>query len=81
MTDRSKNLSRIHSLLLRRATEGLDAVDEIALRALLAAHPEVDEYQYERAAAAVLLASLEVIDPMPADVKRRLAGRWDRSRG
>jgi hypothetical protein len=78
MTERSESLRALDELLLRRATEGLDARDEAALDALLAAHPNVDEYRYERAAAAVLLASLPAIEPMPASLKRKLAGRWSR---
>ena len=76
MTDRATSLARLDELLLKRATEGLDGADEAALRALLAAHPEVDEYEYERAAAAVLLASLTDIEPMPASVRAKLATRW-----
>jgi len=75
MTDRRARVKILDELLLRRATEGLDAADDAALRALLAAHPEVDEYRYERAAAAVLLASLPGIEPMPASVRARLAAR------
>jgi hypothetical protein len=81
MTERSDSLARLDELLLERATGGLDAAEEAALRALLAAHPEVDEYRYERAAAAVLLASLTAIEPMPASVKRKLAARWRGPRG
>ena len=74
MTD----LDRLDDLLLRRATEGLDDEDEAELRALLAKHPEADEYRYERAAAAVLLASLTELEPMPAAVKDKLAQRWSK---
>ena len=77
MTDAELELTLLDDLLLRRATEGLDAADETrAARAARRDHPEVDEYRYERAAAAVLLASLPGIEPMPASVKRRLAARW-----
>ena len=74
MADRSS--ARLDELLLRRATEGLDAADETLLAALLAASPGVDEYRFERAAAAVLLASLTELEPMPASVKQRLEQRW-----
>jgi hypothetical protein len=68
--------ARLDELLLRRATEGLEPAEEAQLATLLAAHPEVDEYRYERAAAAVLLASLTELEPMPSSVKHNLARRW-----
>lgn len=76
MTERSASSARLDELLLRRATEALAADEDAELASLLAAHPEVDEYRYERAAAAVLLASLTAIEPMPASLKRKLAHRW-----
>lgn len=76
MSDGRATLARLDELLLRRATEGLDEPDSTELRALLAAHPDTDEDRYERAAAAVLLASLTEIEPMPAVVKQNLARRW-----
>jgi hypothetical protein len=76
MSDFNASLARLDELLLRRATEGLDAAAAAELRALLAAHPDADEDRYERAAAAVLLASLGEIEPMPASVKQNLARRW-----
>lgn len=76
MSDVERTAARLDELLLTRATEGLEAADETELAALLATHPEADEDRYERAAAAVLLASLTEIEPMPASVKRKLAQRW-----
>jgi hypothetical protein len=76
MTESKRSARRLDDLLLKQAIEGLDAAEQTALRALLAEHTEVDEHRYERAAAAVLLASLPEITPMPAGVQRRLAGRW-----
>ena len=76
MTDRKRSLAALDELLLRRATEGLDVAEQARLRELTAAFPEADEDRYERAAAAVLLASLRDIEPMPASVKRKLAEQW-----
>jgi hypothetical protein len=76
MAERDQSAALLDELLLRRATEELSADEETALRALLEAHPEADEYRYERAAAAVLLASLQTIEPMPAMLQRRLAAKW-----
>ena len=76
MTDRKRSLAALDELLLRRATEGLDVAGQARLRELLAAFPEADEDRYDRAAAAVLLASLTDIEPMPASVKRKVAEQW-----
>ena len=80
MAERDQSAVRLDELLLRRATEQLSAEDEAALRALLEAHPDADEYRYERAAAAVLLASLRTIEPMPAALQHRLAAQWRTSK-
>ena len=76
MSDEAAGLARLDELLLRRATEGLDDADQTELGALLSAYPDADVDRYERAAAAVLLASLTEIEPMPAGVKHNLARRW-----
>jgi hypothetical protein len=78
MAERSEALHRLDDLLLSRATEGLGVEEEAALRELLAAHPDVDEHAYDRAAAAVWLAALTHIDPMPESVKRAVAARAKR---
>jgi hypothetical protein len=80
MTERSATLNALDELLLRRATEGLSRGEEVRLDALLAAHPDVDDFGYEMAAAAVLLESLTVIEPMPAHVKQRIAAGAPRGR-
>jgi hypothetical protein len=76
------SLRRLDELLLARATEGLSGSDAAELERLLAAHPEVDESAYERAAAAVTLAALGLREKLPAALRARLESRTaDAARG
>jgi hypothetical protein len=70
----------LDELLLRRATEGLSRVETARLDELLAAHPDVDDFGYDLAAAAVLLGALSQTEPMPEHVKQRIAAGARRSR-
>jgi hypothetical protein len=63
---------RIDELLLLRATEGLSTQERVELDGLLARHPDVDATAYERAAAAVCLATLGRSVGMPDALRRRL---------
>lgn len=74
-TRRKKDL---HALLLRQTTEGLGAADAAYLDALLQEFPEADANEFEVAAAAVLLASLDTSEPMPAALRERLEVSADR---
>lgn len=68
-------LRRIDELLLARATEGLSDADARELARLLVAHPDVDAAEYERAAAAVSLASLAELPAMPKHLRAALDRR------
>jgi hypothetical protein len=63
---------RLDDLLLARATEGLDAAAEAELARLLAAAPEADARGYERAVAAVCLASLGAGASLPVGLRARI---------
>jgi hypothetical protein len=63
---------RLEDLLLERAIRGLDAEQDAELARLLAEHPDVDAETYERAAAVVCLASLDVGTRMPEHLRREL---------
>jgi hypothetical protein len=78
MTEPKESLRRLDDLLLSRAVEGLRVDEEAALRELLTQHPDADEHVYDRAAAAVWLATLTHVDPMPERVKRVVAARAKR---
>jgi hypothetical protein len=67
-------LERLDDLLLRRATEGLDAAEQGELETLLAAHRGIDAQGYESAAAAVCLAVLGR-GALPSAVRARLERR------
>jgi hypothetical protein len=65
---------RIDALLVDEATDSLTATTRAELRALLAAHPDVDRYVFERAAAAVFLAvGAAQAEKMPAMLRSKLA--------
>ena len=68
----SAKRKRLDELLLARATEGLDAVEEQELARLLTAERDVDAGAYERAAAAVCLAVLGGRAKLPAALRARL---------
>lgn len=57
---------RLLDLLSQRATEGLNAAEEIEVARLLAAHPDVDEPSFELAAAAATLALIDADTEAPA---------------
>ncbi|MHC4109154.1 MAG: hypothetical protein ACYSTY_13825, partial [Planctomycetota bacterium] len=60
------NLERLNELLAERATQRLSPQESQELDALLAAHPEVDELAFDRAAAAAEVALLAgEYEPMP----------------
>ena len=63
---------RADALLLDRATEGLDGLAEQELAALLERDPKLDHEGYDAAAAALALAMIEDVEPMPASLRQRL---------
>lgn len=69
MSDATRKLD---DLLLERAAAGLDAPQLAQLERLLGAHPDIDSDVYERAAAAVVLASLDTSEPLPASLREKL---------
>lgn len=70
---------RIEALLVDEATEGLNAADSMELESLLAAHPDVDRYAFQRVAATVFLAACgPPTEAMPASLKAKLASQAER---
>ena len=63
---------RLDELLLARATGSSSAVELEELARLLAAHPDIDQDAYERAAAAVCLATLDTGESMPPSLRSKL---------
>ena len=64
---------RIEALLIDEATEGLDAAASSELESLLANHPDIDRYGFQRAVAAVFLAACgSPAEEMPASLKLKL---------
>jgi hypothetical protein len=66
----SAELDRLEELLAQRATEGLDEAASAELNRLLERHPDVDAEQHERAAAAIHVANLGRLEPLPEHVRR-----------
>jgi len=63
---------RLDELLLARATGSAGAVELEELARLLAEHPDIDDDAYERAAAAICLATLDTAEPMPPSLRDKL---------
>jgi hypothetical protein len=64
---------RIDALLVDEATEGLDVVARLELEQLLAKHPEVDRYGFQRAAAIAFLAACRAqTEEMPSSLRSKL---------
>ena len=71
MTSRKQRRAELDDLLVRAVTEPLDPAESLRLDELLKEFPDVDATGYERAAAAILLASLTE-EPMPESLKQRI---------
>lgn len=63
---------RIDELLAQRATEGLSAAEVVELDQLLRHYPSFDSESLERAAAAVAVARLDRVEPLPPGLRRRI---------
>jgi hypothetical protein len=63
---------RLDQLLLARATGSPSAVEREELARLLAAHPGIDYDTYERAAAAICLATIDTGETMPPSLRNNL---------
>jgi anti-sigma factor RsiW len=71
---------RIDALLVDEVTDGLDATARAELEALLAEHPDVDRYGFERVAAAVFLtAGATLHERMPATLRSKLTVAAERA--
>jgi anti-sigma factor RsiW len=71
---------RIDALLVAEATSILSDAEERELEDLLAAHPEVDRYAYQRPAAAVFLAvGAASAAGMPVGLRSRILAAAERS--
>jgi hypothetical protein len=69
---RTDTRRRLDELLLARAIEGLSDRETRTLEQLLAAHADVDAGAYDRAAAAVCLATFGGSGPMPTRLRSSL---------
>jgi len=63
---------RLDQLLLARAMGSPSAVELEELARLLAAHPGIDDDTYERAAAAICLATIDTGESMPPSLRSKL---------
>jgi hypothetical protein len=68
-------LERLEELLAQRATEGLSPAETAELERLLERHSAAD---FERAAAALHVASLPPLEPMPAALRARVQAEGER---
>ena len=69
----TNSLDRIEELLVDEATEGLPAEADRELETLLRAHPEVDRYAFQRAAALTWLSVAgPVVEEMPKGLDARI---------
>jgi hypothetical protein len=62
----------LEDLLVRRATEPLDATATTSIASLQPEFPEVDVESFDRAAAAIWLAAAAPRQPMPAALRDRI---------
>jgi hypothetical protein len=71
MTERDREIKRLdlEDLLLKAVVEPLDAQEQAYLAELEAKFPEVDANVFERTAAAVMLAALAPVEPIPEKLK------------
>ena len=72
---RTDSRQRLDELLLARAIDELSGAEARELEQLLAAHADVDAGAYERAAAAVCLATIGAWGPMPSRLRSSLEKR------
>lgn len=75
--DRQRRLSRLEALLIRRATEPLENLEEASLGNLLDEFPEADTEAFERVAAAIWLAASAYHEPMPLELRDRILEQSD----
>lgn len=69
----SASREKVETLLVAEATEGLAPGEAGELEALLAEHPDIDRYGFERAAAAVFLAAaVPSVAAMPGDLYQQI---------
>ncbi len=68
----ARERARFEELLAERATQGLDVAASDELRALLDASSQIDDDDFDLAAAAIDLAMLHELEEMPAEVRDRL---------
>lgn len=67
------NADRLHDLLADRATQYLSGDERAELKSLLAARPDVDEFELDSAAAAAGLSWIAPeLEPMPDDLRSRV---------
>jgi anti-sigma-K factor RskA len=72
MSAPAKYTDRVLELLVQRATDSLNASEQIELNRLLAQDKQSDGHQFEQTAAALLLAGVGEEEPMPEGLKSKL---------
>jgi anti-sigma-K factor RskA len=75
MSAPAKYPDRVLELLVQRATDSLNASEQIELNRLLAQDKQPDGHQFEQTAAALLLAGVGEEEPMPEGLKAKLMGQ------
>lgn len=66
------NKDRIMNLLADRATQGLSQEEWVELNELLEKHPQWDNPYFDLTAAAVSLTDLEIDEPLPDELRRKI---------
>jgi anti-sigma-K factor RskA len=75
MSASAKYADRISELLVQRATDSLNASEQLELNRLLAEDKQADGYQFEQTTAALLLAGISEEEAMPEALKAKLMGQ------
>jgi anti-sigma factor RsiW len=70
--------ARIETLLVAEATGTLSKAESAELEALLASHPDVDRYAFQRTAAAVFLVAADPSAAMPGHLRARIVADVER---
>jgi len=72
MSASAKYTDRVMELLVQRATDGLNASEQVELNRLLGQSKHSDGNQFEQTAAALLLAGVGEEEPLPENLKAKL---------
>ncbi len=77
MSASAKHTDRVTELLVQRATDGLNASEQVELNRLLGQGMYSDGHRFEQTAAALLLAGVVEGEPLPDSLKSKLFAQAD----